>query len=33
MSSNDMDRREFLVTTAVVGGGMMLGLFSRRACR
>ena len=24
-----MDRREFLVTTAVVGGGMMLGLFSR----
>ena len=29
MSTNDMDRREFIVTTAVVGGGMMLGLFSR----
>src|SRR3989454_1656662 len=27
MSTNDMDRREFLATTAVVGGGMMLGFF------
>src|SRR5882672_2170538 len=31
MKEEGMDRREFLVTTAVVGGGMMLGFFMPRA--
>jgi len=33
MSSNEMDRRQFLTTTAVVGGGMVLGFWlpSRKA--